>query len=343
MNRFATQVLSAQSKADFEQATRKASEILLAGEVAALPTETVYGLAGNALAPESVRRIYAVKGRPQSNPLIVHVVGWAMLQRCVREWDEAAARLAQSFWPGPLTLVVRRAALIPDEITAGGDTVAVRWPRHPFMQAVIQKCGFPLAAPSANRSNELSPTRAEHVLVQLNGAIPLVVDGGDAAVGIESTVVDLVNRPARVLRPGMVHMAALQAAGVLVEKKSTAGKSGGAAIARSPGMAARHYAPKAQLIVKRWADRAAFEQIVRRTGQARSAISIVARNVIPAAAGFARVSTAPRDAEGYARALFAELHACDAAGCELILVESPPEGAAWEGIWDRLKRASGRL
>lgn len=339
MSQFATQILPAQSKSDFECAVKRASAILRASNVAALPTETVYGLAANAWSAEAVRRIYAIKRRPPTNPLIVHIVGRAMLRQCVREWDETAERLAQRFWPGPLTLVVRRSTRIPDEVTAGGDTVAVRWPRHPLMQAVIRECGFPLAAPSANLSNQLSPTQARHVLAQLNGEVPLIVDSGDASVGIESTVVDLLSHPPKVLRPGMLHVNALRAAGLLVERKRWKEDSK-PSIARSPGMAERHYSPKARLLVARWANQTVLEQIVRRTGRKQSAVSVLAHSAVPEMAGFARICLLSPNAAAYAQSLFAQLHACDNAGSEIILVQAPPEGAQWDGIWDRLKRAS---
>ena len=262
-----------------------------------------------------------------------------MLRQCVRDWDETAERLARVFWPGPLTLVVRRSTRIPDEVTAGGDTVAVRWPRHPLMRAVIRECGFPLAAPSANLSNRLSPTQARHVLSQLNGAVPLIIDGGDAAIGIESTVVDLLSRPPKVLRPGMLHVNALRAAGLLVEKKKRK-EDGNPSIVRSPGMAERHYSPKARLLVARWTNQTALERIVRRTGRKRSVISVLAYNAVPKMVGLAHVSLLPQNAAAYARSLFSQLHACDHAGSEVILAQAPPQSAEWDGIWDRLKRAS---
>ena len=341
MSQFTTQILPAESKSDFECAVKKASTVLREGKVAALPTETVYGLAANAWSAESVRRIYVVKRRPPTNPLIVHIAGQAMLRQCVREWDETAERLAQRFWPGPLTLVVLRSSQIPDEVTAGGDTVAVRWPRHPLMQAVIRECGFPLAAPSANLSNQLSPTQARHVLAQLNGSVPLIVDGGASSVGIESTVVDLLSHPPKVLRPGMLHINELRAAGLHAERKiRKKERRSKPFIARSPGTAKRHYSPKAKLIVARWTNQAALEQIVSRTGRKPNAVSILAHGAVPKTGGFAHVSILPKNAAAYAQSMFAQLHACDNAGSEIILAQAPPENAEWDGIWDRLKRAS---
>jgi L-threonylcarbamoyladenylate synthase len=342
MSQFNTQVLPAQSKGDFDRAVDLAAAQLRLGEVVGVPTETVYGLAGNALSGAAVRKIFDIKGRPQSNPLIVHVADWAMVEQCTYEWDAVAKQLAKAFWPGPLTIVVRRSDLIPNEVTAGGETVAIRWPSHPIMQAVIKAAGFPLAAPSANLSNALSPTQAHHVVSQLNGAIPLVVDGGHAAVGIESTVVDLVHRPARILRPGMVQRAALEAACDSLAWESQGGPKTESDVSRSPGLLKQHYSPRARLMMVSWASQENLEDVVRATGLNRAMISVMTYDQIPDGAGFARVSVIPDDAEAYARALFSELHLCDEAGSELILVEALPESAEWDGIRDRLQRASAK-
>ena len=171
-------VLGTETAALFEAAVAEAARLLRAGEVMAVPTETVYGLAANALDRAAVRKIFEVKGRPQHNPLIVHVASVEMARECVTDWPERATKLAEKYWPGPLTLVLPKSSIVPDEVTAGGATVAVRWPSHPFMQALIRRCGFPLAAPSANRSNQLSPTNAGHVIASLGDRVSLVVDGG---------------------------------------------------------------------------------------------------------------------------------------------------------------------
>ena len=207
----ATEILSTHTPALFHAAVKRAAELLRAGEVVALPTETVYGLAANALDAEAVAKIYEVKGRPAHNPIIVHVASVEMAKQCVAEWTPLAAQLAKAFWPGPLTLVLRRSQTIPGIVTAGGGTVGVRWPGHPFMQAVIRECRFPLAAPSANLSNEISPTNAEHVSKSIGDRIPLIVDGGQSQVGIESTVVDVSGGFAEILRPGMINAESIQA------------------------------------------------------------------------------------------------------------------------------------
>jgi L-threonylcarbamoyladenylate synthase len=231
----------------FRAAVRRAAELLRAGEVVALPTETVYGLAANALDAEAVARIYEVKGRPAHNPIIVHVADRAMAQRCVADWPGSADKLASAFWPGPLTLVLPRAKVIPEIVTAGGPTVGVRWPSHPFIQAVILECGFPLAAPSANLSNRVSPTNAGHVRAQLEGRIPLIVDGGQSQVGIESTVLDLTSEPPRVLRPGMIHLESIAA--VIGHVSDLHGRRSDETVLRSPGQLEKHYAPRAKLVV----------------------------------------------------------------------------------------------
>jgi L-threonylcarbamoyladenylate synthase len=205
------EVLTTHTPELFQKAVRRASELLRAGEVVALPTETVYGLAANALDEKAVAKIFRIKGRPANNPIIVHVAGNEMAKRCAGHWPELADKLSRSFWPGPLTLVLPRTEIIPEVVTAGGATVGVRWPGHPFIQAVIRECGFPLAAPSANLSNRVSPTNAEHVRAQLAGTIKLIVDGGQSQVGIESTVLDLSVSPPRILRPGMIHAESLAA------------------------------------------------------------------------------------------------------------------------------------
>ena len=206
-----TEILSTHTPELFAAAVKHAAELLRAGEVVALPTETVYGLAANALDEKAVAKIFQVKGRPAHNPIIVHVASNEMAARCVQNWPATAEKFSRAFWPGPLTLVLPRAEIIPGIVTAGGATVGVRWPSHPFIQAVIRECDFPLAAPSANVSNQISPTNAEHVRSQLAGKIPLIVDGGQSQVGIESTVLDLSVAPPEILRPGMIHAESLAA------------------------------------------------------------------------------------------------------------------------------------
>ncbi len=333
------EILSTHTPELFRQAIRRAAELLRAGEVVALPTETVYGLAANALDESAVARIYQIKGRPAHNPIIVHVAGNEMAKSCVKTWPVPAAKLAKSFWPGPLTLVLPSAEIIPDGVTAGGETVGIRWPAHPFMQAVIRECGFPLAAPSANLSNQVSPTNAAHVRAELGGKIRLIVDGGQSQVGIESTVLDLTVSPPRLLRPGMIHAESLAAVCGEVQSHDAMTQNPGSRL-RSPGMLARHYSPKAKLVVLNWRDDADLHRQIRNSPFALSHCFVIAHTKIPAGFGAANVSVIPHDAEAFARALYAELHRCDAAGAGLIIVESPPDLPEWSGIADRLRRAA---
>jgi len=334
----AAEILSTHTPELFQKAVRCAAESLRAGEVVALPTETVYGLAANALDEKAVAKIFQIKGRPSHNPIIVHVAGREMAQACVAQWSAAAEKLSQSFWPGPLTLVMPRDPKISNLVTAGGETAGVRWPSHPFMQAVIRECGFPLAAPSANLSNQISPTNAEHVRAQLGGKIPLIVDGGQSQVGIESTVLDLTVSPPRILRPGMIHAESLAAVCGAVQNPRSEVQSQPAL--KSPGQLEKHYSPKAKLVVMDWRDETELAAKINNLKLKTQNCFVIAHTNIPAGFTAGNVSVIPHDAEAFARALYAELHRCDAAGAALIVVESPPELPAWSGIADRLCRAA---
>jgi L-threonylcarbamoyladenylate synthase len=342
------EVLPTHTPALFEAAVKRAGELLRGGEVIALPTETVYGLAANALDAGAVANIYEIKGRPSRNPIIVHVADMAMARRCVGEWPEEADKLAASFWPGPLTLVLPKSKEIPGIVTAGGETVGVRWPSHPFIQAVIRECGFPLAAPSANPSNRVSPTNAAHVRESLGGKLKLIVDGGPSQVGIESTVIDLTVHPPQVLRPGMIHAESLQAAlpGLelppvpLETRNSKLETQESAQPLRSPGQLRQHYSPKARLVVLRWKDDADLLSQLSSLGSHLSTTHVIAHSHIPSVTGLGCVSVIPHDAEAYARAIYAELHRCDAEGASCIVAEVLPTGREWQAITDRLERAA---
>lgn len=331
-----TEILAIHTPALFEHAVQRAAQLLRQGQVVGLPTETVYGLAADAFNQEAVARIFALKGRPASNPIIVHVAGLGMARQCVAVWPEAAAKLAEAFWPGPLTLVLPRASQIPGIVTAGGGTVGVRWPSHPFMQAVIAACGSPLAAPSANLSTSISPTNAQHVLAALDSKIPLIIDGGQCQVGIESTVVDLSGDAPSVLRPGMIHEEALT--GVLGPFSANPGAT--SPILKSPGLLPRHYSPRAKLILYSWENDSDLKAAVTKFTPRLSKVHIIAHSRIPSGEYFGRVAVVPHDAEAFARALYAELHACDAAKAELIVVEALPSRPEWRALQDRLGRAS---
>jgi len=323
---FSTEV----QEADAPGALGQAAELLAQGKLVALPTETVYGLAADARSPEAVARIFEAKGRPAGNPLIVHVDSVEMAKRCVAAWPSAAAQLAEAFWPGPLSLVLPKADPIPDIVTAGGTTVAVRCPAHPIFSAVLAQCGFPLAAPSANRANRVSPTRAEHVVHQLGGRIPLVLDGGACDLGIESTVLDLTADIPTLLRPGTISLGQLQA---VIGPVATAKLPAAAEPLKSPGQLQRHYSPMAKLILMEGDLGAAL-------GQADETAHVIARTAAPAAWPSERWHRLPDAAAGFARELYDTLHRCDQLGAETILVQPLPGGDEWAALRDRLNRAA---
>ena len=323
---FSTEV----QEADVPGALGQAAELLAQGQLVALPTETVYGLAADARSPEAVARIFEAKGRPAGNPLIVHIDSVEMAEGCVAALPRAAMQLANAFWPGPLSLVLPKAGSIPDIVTAGGKTVAVRCPAHPVMRAVLAKCGFPLAAPSANRSNCVSPTRAEHVVEQLGGRIPLVLDGGACDLGIESTVLDLTGDTPTLLRPGMISLGKLQGVlgSVVSAKIPTAAEP-----LKSPGQLKQHYSPKAKLILVE----GDLDAVLR---QADVMAHVIARTASPAVWSSERWHRLPDSAGDFARELYDTLHRCDRLGAETILVQPLPDGDEWTAVWDRLNRAA---
>ena len=306
-----------------------AAEVIRRGGLVAFPTETVYGLGADGANETAVRAIFEAKGRPSDNPLILHAAGLAMAKRCTAAWPDAAGCLAAAFWPGPLTLVLPKAATVPDAVTAGGPTVAVRMPSHPVAWALIAAVGRPLAAPSANRSNRISPTTADHVLATLNGRIPLVLDAGPTTAGIESTVVDLTGPP-RILRPGTV--TAAQLAAVLGQPVTAAADD--PARRRSPGTSERHYAPRTRLALD--ADGESLRQAV-----AGGAHVARLRWGVPADVTDKAVRL-PADAAAAARGLYAALHELDAAGADVILVDPLPAGDEWVAVADRLRRAAAQ-
>lgn len=335
------EVLSTNTPALFANAVARAAEKLRAGQLVALPTETVYGLAAKAWDAEAVSRIFAAKGRPAINPIIVHVSSLEMARECVAAWPPAAEKLARAFWPGPLTLVLPKSTAVPSVVTAGGQTVGVRFPSHPVIKAVIEACGFPLAAPSANPSNQISPTTAEHVQSTLGTKIPLILDGGPSLVGIESTVIDLVSTPPRLLRPGMIPASALLSVlgKIGLDSGQTPATSSNAL--RSPGMMKKHYSPKARLLILHWSNAAdLLEQLSRQGFTELKKTHVLCHTNVPSTTDYARVIVLAREPSAFARSLYAQLHECDGAGAALIIVEAPPSGDSWQAISDRLNRAA---
>ncbi len=337
------EILSTETPGLFQAAVARAAELLEAGELVVLPTETVYGLAANAFQPEMVAKIFESKGRPAHNPIIVHVDGLAMARSCVKEWPDTAQKLADAFWPGPLTLVLPRSTKIPDIVVAGGETVGIRWPGHPLIREVIRRCGFPLAAPSANVSNQLSPTNAGHVAKGLGGKVKLIVDGGQSQIGIESTVVDLTVVPAIILRPGIIHEESLEAVlGPGNVGVRTIGDGEDSSSLKSPGQMLKHYSPRARLEIVVWNSEAELNEKLETAGVKRKQCWVLAHTEIPVGLEGVQVCVLPHDPEAYARALYAELHRCDEEGAKLIVVETVPDSAEWRGIADRLNRAAAR-
>jgi len=296
----------------------EAATLLRAGGLVAFPTETVYGLGANALDPVAIARIYAVKGRPAANPLIVHVTDATAARELCSEWPAVAERLAAAFWPGPLTLVLAKSEVVPSIVTAGGPTIAVRCPAHPVARALIAAAGVPVAAPSANRSGQLSPTRAEHVLAALGGAIEMILDGGPCDRGLESTVVDVRGPIVRVLRPGPITAVELEAVvGPVVH--GSANEPG----LISPGLLNRHYSPRTPLELAVSEDEADF----------------LTRTYELAGLRVARLAF-KSDASAAGVELFARLHELDGKGVHRIIAVLPPETDDWRAVRDRLTRAA---
>jgi len=313
----------------------RAGRVLRDGWLVAFPTETVYGLGGNARDSAAIARIYAAKGRPATNPLIVHVAAIDDARELVESWPESASLLAEAFWPGPLTLVLTRRADVPSALSAGLGTIAVRVPRHPVALALIRAADVPIAAPSANRSNELSPVAAEHVVRSIGERVHTVLDGGPTHVGIESTVVDLTRGRARVLRPGVIEAAQIAAiVGPLDEERADRDEH---APKLSPGQMDRHYAPRARLVLASAGDEGA-RQLMRAARARGETVGLVSLGDLDLEADVAVML--PRDPRACAARLYATLHACDDEGCALVVFERPPTDASWAAIRDRLERAA---
>ena len=306
----------------------EAAQVLLSGGLVVFPTETVYGLGALAGDASAVARLYRVKGRPATNPLIVHVASIDAARELAGEgWNPWAEALAQRFWPGPLTLVLPRAFGLADAVTAGGPTMAVRVPDHPVALALLQACGKPVVAPSANTSGRLSPTLAAHVEQDLGDSVDLILDGGPCRAGVESTVIDLTVNPPRVLRPGPIAPALLEA--VL---GGLATGPGNETIARSPGLETRHYAPLTPMMS--FGDyREAVQHVAISKAKGHSVLLIVFED----RQADIVLSAIPSMAES---ALYAALHRADAGRPDLIVVVLPPDQPDWWAVRDRLKRAS---
>ncbi len=317
-----------------------AAGLLAGGEVVAIPTETVYGLAANALDPEAVRRIFEAKGRPMDNPLIVHIADIAQWDTLVTEIPATARALADAFWPGPLTMILPHSDIVPDAVTAGLATVAVRFPAHPVAQALIRQSGCVLAAPSANRSGSPSPTSAAHVLADLDDKIAAIVDGGVSDVGLESTVISIDGDRVRVLRPGGITPAMLETVVGAVEidaavlKELEVGQ-----VAASPGMKYKHYAPKAQVTLVTGSADSYVQFVARHAGDTDVALCFeedVDRIAIPCVTYGSR-----RNPASAAHELFDALRRLDEQGASRVFAAAPDPDGIGLAVYNRLLRAAG--
>ena len=336
-----------------DETIAEAAKLLRAGELVAFPTETVYGLGADATNAAAVRKIFVAKGRPATNPIIVHVADAKQVGQVAAEWPAIAQKLAERFWPGPLTLVVAKNPALPSEVTAGGPTVAVRSPAHPVARALLAAVGVPLAAPSANRSTQLSPTTAQHVAAGLGDDVAMILDGGPCASGIESTVLDVTTDPPRILRPGPITAADIER--VIGVVPSFAFENADSSVARSPGQMARHYSPRTRVEIVPGDGHLRVRELMNASGQRvgwltwPDAIHPDARRAgfrwmdflwpLFSPGVFARRDL-PREPVAYAAGLYAALHELDAANCDRIIVATVPDGPEWDAIRDRLRRAS---
>lgn len=324
----------------------RAVALLQAGELVAFPTETVYGLGADASNSEAVAKIFAAKGRPEDHPLIVHLPGVDALEAWARDIPDAAHRLAAAFWPGPLTLILKRHPRVPDAVTGGQDTVGLRVPDHRLALALLRafdeangNTGSGIAAPSANRYGRISPTRAAHVREELGERVSLILDGGPCAVGIESTIVDCSGDAPRILRPGAISAEALAQVLAATEEAFFTGQAAASA-PRVSGSTAAHYAPRTPMRLVLAEELVAVLEAER---QLTGRLGVLARRFMPPSDLLPEQVlwwNAPLEAPAYARALYATLRKFDAMSCRLLLVEAPPADEAWRAVADRLQRAA---
>jgi L-threonylcarbamoyladenylate synthase len=321
-----------------ESQLQRAVELLREGRLVAFPTETVYGLGADATSDAAVRKIFAAKGRPATNPLIVHVADIEVAKRYTTDWSPAAQMLAATYWPGPLTLVLPKTSDIPDVVTAGRQTVGLRAPEHPLALELLRAFDGPVAAPSANRSNRVSPTTAQHVRDELGDSVDLILDGGPCAVGIESTVLDLSTGMPRILRPGAVTRKQIEFILGPVEMQSSVTEVTLPAVA--PGQHAVHYAPRTPAYRFETAQRGLI-QIDEPDGRPNGMITVGASR--DEVSKWERIVAMPREPGLYARHLYEVLRELDEMGLANVYVEMPPDTPEWAAVRDRLLRATKPL
>lgn len=327
-----------------EEGLRRGGNIIKAGGLVAFPTETVYGLGGDALNPESARKIYAAKGRPSDNPLIVHICRFSDIRLVADQVPETAEKLGRAFWPGPLTMILPKADRVPRETTGGLDTVAVRLPSHPAARRLIELGGGCIAAPSANVSGRPSPTSAAHVIGDLKGRIEMILDGGPVVIGLESTIVDLTAEPPQILRPGYVTEEMLRQ--VLGKVGREASETGESRAPRAPGMKYRHYAPAGELVVVEGSPEEVVAYINRRTALDREAgektgVMGTQELLEQYRADVVKCVGRHGDEDGIARKLFSVLREFDSEEVTKIYSESFPAQGLGQAIMNRLLKAAG--
>ncbi len=336
--------LAAEQEGPLDESTRaeitRAAALLRAGGLVALPTETVYGLGADARNLHAVQRIFAAKRRPADHPLIVHIADAAQLSDWCADVPASAALLAEAFWPGPLTLILRRDKRVLDAVTGGQDTIVLRVPAHPLALALLREFAGGVAAPSANRFGHVSPTTAAHVQAELGADVDMILNGGACSIGIESTIVDLTAAQPRILRPGGVSRAQIEAVlGVVLPDNPLARSDA----PRVSGALPSHYAPTTPV---RWIHSTKLSDALR-TAALRGTVGVIALGIdrarSPAEQHATRVEwrALPADPAAYARELYAQLRELDDCALDIILLEVPPDTAAWEAVRDRLRRAAG--
>ncbi len=329
-----------------DAALRRAGAVLKAGGLVAFPTETVYGLGGDGLNRESARKIYAAKGRPSDNPLIVHICRFEDIYEIAKTLPEAAEKLAAAFWPGPLTMILPKSARVPYETTGGLDTVAVRFPSHPVAQKLIEYGGGYIAAPSANLSGKPSPTEARYVMKDMDGRADMIVDGGPVGIGLESTIVDLTVERPQILRPGFVTEKMLAEVLGAVDMDVTVIKPDSGQIPKAPGMKYRHYAPEGEMVLVEGEPGKVAAYINEQTASDRALgfkTGVIATSEMAAAyrADVVKCLGSRCDEESIARSLFTALREFDDEKVGKIYSESFPDRDLGQAIMNRLLKAAG--
>ena len=343
-NRVKTEIIRVNARKPSYAIIRKAANLIRKGEVIAFPTETVYGLGANALDPSSVSKIYKIKGRPSDNPLIVHIADMKTFSTLVSEIPPKASRIISRFWPGPITLVLKKSKILPEITTGGLNTVAVRMPKNNVALELIKVSCLPIAAPSANISGKPSPTNASHVKDDLNGKIKLILDGGSTEIGIESTVIDMTQRTPVILRPGAISKESIEEEiGKVHSHKSLLGLHRSTTnINKSPGMKYRHYSPNAQVILVEGTEFNAKNKIIELTQKLKSQGKKVC--VMTTSKSFElnadKVQYMGKTLEAIARNLFANLREADKNNIDIIIVQGIQYNKAAFAIMNRLKKAA---